>query len=108
MAQLIINEELEIEILAFERSLRKLENDIITDLLSVQVTSNNFNDELVDSLKNYLYKGSINKIEIKYNDEILHSSETYDYISSITIDANFSENEANIIGRISFAIKEGE
>lgn len=108
MAQLIINEELEIEILAFERSLRKLENDIITDLLSVQVTSNNFNDELVDLLKNYLYKGSINKIEIKHNDEILHSSTTYDYISSITIEANFSENEANIIGRISFAIKEGE
>ena len=66
MAQLIINEELEIEILTFERSLRKLENDIIMNSLGVQVTSDNFNDELVDSLKNYLYRGSINKIEIIY------------------------------------------
>lgn len=108
MAQLIINEELEIEILTFERSLRKLENDIIVDSLGVQVTSDNFNDELVNSLKNFLYQGSINKIEIIHNNEILHSSTEYSYINSLSIEADFSKEDANIIGHISFAIKEGE
>lgn len=108
MAQLIINEELEIEILTFERSLRKLENDIIMNSLGVQVTSDNFNDELVDSLKNYLYRGSINKIEIIYNNETLHFSTDYDCINSISIEADFSQEDASMIGRINFAIKEGE